>query len=829
MIFKNTVNLSAPCSGWIRFRVWVTLCCLALSTLAWAAPQQTWWSEKATAALATAGTNANQITLALTKAPRDQRPGLQFLVENMPQSDLQSLSAAFLLENLELAYETRRSSAWAKAVPEEIFLNDVLPYASINERRDSWRKSFRAMCLPLVQDCRSTGEAAQRLNEKLFGLVKVRYSTGRKKADQSPLESMESGLASCTGLSILLVDACRSVGIPARLAGTPLWANKRGNHTWVEVWDQRWHFTGAAEPDPNGLDRGWFVQDASQAMKEVREHAIYATSFRKTGLSFPMVWAANLATVNAVNVTDSYAPPTKQVNPDQVRLSIKVVDRAQGRRTAANITVVEAKGGKIIQEGRSRDESADSNDFLSFVLPKKQAYRVQVASPNKDISQDFIPTDQAETLITLYLEPTQGVATLSPVCYSPPSILRPLRSTDESKLKKALNAYFEATIEKQKTWKFPAQLDRVLSDNEPAVRQAAWSAYRSAAIHQSAHQDFGSNIVRFAQHLSPYVVKTVGTRPSAGWPLFIAMHGGGGAPQELNDSQWRMMQNYYKDHPELGGYQYLALRAPNNSWNGFYDVYVYPLIENLIRQFALFGDVDVNKVFIMGYSHGGYGAFAIGPKIPYRFAAIHASAAAPTDGETTAKTLRNTRFSFMIGGKDTMYGRADRCQAFDASVKQLRGTRDDIYPVTLQWIANHGHSGLPDRDKITEMYSAVRNPVPHELTWAMTDDVVKSFFWLQSSLPKKGMEIQASCQDNRITLEGSALEGTNIYLDERLIDFRRPVVIQSGGKQHSYKLKPSLRTLCQSLQERGDPELAFTAMLEYPPSPNAKKNRGERF
>lgn len=61
----------------------------------------------------------------------------------------------------------------------------------------------------------------------------------------------------------------------------------------------------------------------------------------------------------------------------------------------------------------------------------------------------------------------------------------------------------------------------------------------------------------------------------------------------------------------------------------------------------------MNKVFIMGYSHGGYGAFAIGPKIPYRFAAIHASAAAPTDGETTAKTLRNTRFSFMIGGKDT--------------------------------------------------------------------------------------------------------------------------------------------------------------------------------
>ena len=92
------------------------------------------------------------------------------------------------------------------------------------------------------------------------------------------------------------------------------------------------------------------------------------------------------------------------------------------------------------------------------------------------------------------------------------------------------------------------------------------------------------------------------------------MHGGGGAPKQVNDSQWRQMQKYYRDHPEAGGYLYLALRAPNDEWNGFYADYVYPLIDELIRQFRLFGDIDPNKVFIMGYSHGGYGAYAIGPE-----------------------------------------------------------------------------------------------------------------------------------------------------------------------------------------------------------------------
>ena len=81
-----------------------------------------------------------------------------------------------------------------------------------------------------------------------FGQLSVKYSTARKRANQSPKESIEQGLASCTGLSILLADACRSVGVPARLAGIPSWKNKNGNHTWVESVG-RWVaiYKGAAE------------------------------------------------------------------------------------------------------------------------------------------------------------------------------------------------------------------------------------------------------------------------------------------------------------------------------------------------------------------------------------------------------------------------------------------------------------------------------------------------------------------------------------------------------------------------------------------------------
>src|SRR5262249_8132604 len=172
---------------------------------------------------------------------------------------------------------------------------------------DEWRKEFYDLCLPMVKDCKTPAEAAQKLNEKVFKKLKVVFSTQRKAPNQSPQESIEQGKASCTGLSIVLSDACRAVCVPARLVGTPLWANKRGNHTWVEIWDKGWHFTGACEPDPHGLDRGWFVRDAAQAKKDSFEHAIYAASFRQTGLHYPLVWAMKNKDVPAENVTNNYA------------------------------------------------------------------------------------------------------------------------------------------------------------------------------------------------------------------------------------------------------------------------------------------------------------------------------------------------------------------------------------------------------------------------------------------------------------------------------------------------------------------------------------------
>ena len=229
-------------------------------------------------------------------------------------------------------------------------------------------------------------------------------------------------------------------------------------------------------------------------------------------------------------------------------------------------------------------------------------------------------------------------------------------------------------------------------------RALAWQTYKTSPAHAPLKAELEQKSVSTSDRTSPYLWRFVGEKPKAGWGLVIAMHGGGGAPKEVNDGEWKyMFSTYYKEHPEAGGYVYLALRAPNDAWNGFYDDSICPLVERLIKQFVLFNDVNPDKVYTLGASHGGYGAYVIGPKIPYRFAAIHCAASAPTDGETFGENLRDVRFTVMVGEQDNGYGRIDRSRKFQTQMEGWRKQYGGGYSSDFQFPVGIGASGAGSR------------------------------------------------------------------------------------------------------------------------------------
>jgi len=148
-----------------------------------------------------------------------------------------------------LSLEMKKKYSWAADVPKDIFRENVLPFASVNEARNNWRpllmeaaQSVLASVDESELDTLSIEDVVMLINNKLWntGLFPndIVFKSEQTPLIYDPMSIIAFGYASCTGVSIFLLDALRSVGVPARLAGTPAWNNvpQNGNHNWIEVW-----------------------------------------------------------------------------------------------------------------------------------------------------------------------------------------------------------------------------------------------------------------------------------------------------------------------------------------------------------------------------------------------------------------------------------------------------------------------------------------------------------------------------------------------------------------------------------------------------------------
>jgi hypothetical protein len=144
------------------------------------------------------------------------------------------------------------------------------------------------------------------------------FKAGQTPLVYDPMSIMLFGYGSCTGLSILLIDALRCTGIPARLVGTPAWHGdaKNGNHNWIEVYStirQDWIFMEPAYGDygtenADNLNKDpcsrWFCN------KEMfHGTSVFATRYNreKCGTEiYPMAWDVHNTCIPGLNRTQYY-------------------------------------------------------------------------------------------------------------------------------------------------------------------------------------------------------------------------------------------------------------------------------------------------------------------------------------------------------------------------------------------------------------------------------------------------------------------------------------------------------------------------------------------
>ena len=377
-------------------------------------------------AMVRAGDNASELLKALEETEKSRKEGMAFLISFMPERDLTSLTADFLLENVEYAYLARDQYPWCTALPDSIFFNEVLPYANITETRDPWRKEFYERFSKYVKDKDHIIDAIFAIADTIKDEVQVEYNTKRSKVDSSPKEAMAEHMATCTGLSILLSDAFRSVGIPSRLAGTAMWTNFKGNHTWSEVWvDEKWQFI---EYYPDSLNKSWFLADAGKADPKNPLHWIYAVSYKPTGQYYyagvstmhlveqldlnlfpeafrsryermkqfakenpeePYVWGHNV-TQRYMDLYRSSLENTRLAG-DEIMANFVVFENeeSQGSGSRVSSPIDIKQGDKNIYFGYSPRTTDDMNDFMKMRLKKGSSYRLIVSNPEIQIEREY--------------------------------------------------------------------------------------------------------------------------------------------------------------------------------------------------------------------------------------------------------------------------------------------------------------------------------------------------------------------------------------------------------------------------------------------------------
>ena len=133
---------------------------------------------------------ADSLRLLLHKTPHDEQEAMAYLIAWMPQGDRATMNLALLKENVAYACRVRSEFSWTKALPDSIFLNEVLPYAVVDETRDSWRQDFYNRFAPRVAKCADIRAAIDTINRIIPEVVGVEYNTLREKTNQSPAESI---------------------------------------------------------------------------------------------------------------------------------------------------------------------------------------------------------------------------------------------------------------------------------------------------------------------------------------------------------------------------------------------------------------------------------------------------------------------------------------------------------------------------------------------------------------------------------------------------------------------------------------------------------------
>ncbi len=326
-------------------------------------------------------------------------------------------------------------------------------------------------------------------------------------------------------------------------------------------------------------------------------------------------------------------------------------------------------------------------------------------------------------------------------------------------------------------------------------------------------------------------------------PTFVYLHGSG--PKSAEWQTGLKLAKRFEDAPSHyfipqipneGAYYRWWQRAKQWAWRWLW------------RELTAVQETDPDRLCLFGISEGGYGSQRLAS-----FYADYLAAAGPMAGgeplqNAPAENLQHVAFSFLTGAEDRTFCRNVYTQITGQALDSLQKQCPDGYVHRVELVPGRGHS-IDYSPTTPWLRPFVRNPRPRNFVWedfAMDGQRRKGFYNLridkrpasdytryEVAVDSAKGQVDITVSDvEYIPLEQDSTWGFTLtlrwhkrlapshggaftlYLDETLVNLKRPVTVRVNGREvFKGRVRLSRSNLLESLATFADPQRIFPAAV----------------
>jgi predicted esterase len=387
---------------------------------------------------------------------------------------------------------------------------------------------------------------------------------------------------------------------------------------------------------------------------------------------------------------------------------------------------------------------------------------------------------------------------------APPAKNKGLPSPKKSEAEKLIKKYFTAKDSAEKTGllnELAKYDDEVSPSDLAAFAKIIWPL-----VKQNSKPD-GKNPAKCTHPDYPgeyFISVPADAKAGKKTGIFIGLHG-----YKCDGDNMRAC--YGNPNPKLiGVYPNVLDKSNGSAWKTeTAEKYVIEIINDLKRAY----NIDTNQIYLAGHSMGAQGTWSIGSHYADIFAALAPMSGAGSTSGVLAN-LKNTPVWFYHSADDkTISVEPDRQAA-----ETLKGYKEKYgpYDFTYKEYSDIGH-GFPKEGfkHIWDwMFSKKRDPYPKQVIWEPGRAYKQIFYWLKIANPPLGQRIEAKIDANKISIQGGLAE-FSVFLNDKLADFKKPVVVTVNGEEKFNGLAGySLSALVETIDDKKDPEMYFTSQIK---------------